>query len=75
MHGVQYVVVEKEGSLEWKSQAGFLYVDGLMESQVVCINGEVGRRTWKMRDYYYRRSRIILQVRMNFFCFCYIVEG
>ena len=27
VHGVKYVVVEKDGVMEWKSQAGLLYAD------------------------------------------------
>ena len=27
VHGVKYAVVGMDGSLEWKSQAGFQYVD------------------------------------------------
>ena len=27
VHGVKYAVVGKDGDMEWKSQAGFLYAD------------------------------------------------
>ena len=29
VHGVKYAVVEKDGVMEWKSQAGLLYADSV----------------------------------------------